>query len=301
MSMTTTTTTTILVTGGTGSIGGEIVAALAPHAEARVIVGTRDPKRLEEQRRAGAPAVGAVALDLARPETIGPALEGVDKLAIVNALSPEMADQTRNLVEAARRSGVRHIVRFSLIGADEPDRITEAVWHADADEAVRASGIPFTILQPTAYFQNFVKFKNADTVREQGALHAPMAQSRVSNIDTRDLGAVAARVLLTPGGEHHGRSYTLTGGELSTMDEVARAIGQALGKPVRYVPVEPAQYREGMLRSGIPEVIADAILGWFEYCRAGRADRVTPDVERLLGRTPIGLEAFARDHVALFR
>jgi uncharacterized protein YbjT (DUF2867 family) len=138
-------------------------------------------------------------------------------------------------------------------------------------------------------------------VREQGVLVLPLGDSRVSNIDTRDIGAVAATVLLTPGREHDGRTYLLTGGQASTMDEVAHAITQALGKPVQYKAVEPAAFRQALLGAGVPELVADAMLGWFAYCRAGRADRIEPDVERLLGRKPRSLEQFVHDHVARYR
>lgn len=282
-------TTTILVTGGSGSIGREIVAALAAHAEARVLVGSRDPRR------------GTVELDLGRPETIGPALAGVDKIAVVSPLAPDMVRQMGNLAAAARGAQVRHIVRSSLIGVDEPDPITEAEWHAAADEAIRASGIPCTFLRPTAYFQNFLNAATTRSIREQGLVRQPLDGSRVSYVDTRDLGAVAARVLLAPGDEHHGRAYVLTGGEAYAMDQVAEAFTEALGKPVRYAAVEPAAFRGGLLGAGVPEVITDAILGWFAYCRAGRADRVSEDVESLLGRKPIGLAAFVRDHADRFR
>lgn len=293
-------TTTILVSGATGTIGREIVTALAAHEEARVLAGARDPGRAAEQLR-HLPNVRAVELDLDRPETVATALTGVDKLAVVSPMTPAMAQQMSVLVAAARRAGVGHIVRSSLMGVDEPDPIVEADWHAAADAAVRQSGIPFTLLRPTQYFQNWLNFGNRERVSQQGAMFLPLGQSRVSSIDARDIGACAARVLLTPGTEHHGRAYVLTGGESLTMDEVVQAMSQALGKTVRYVPVEEAQYRQGMLGAGIPEVIADAILGWFAYCRAGRADRVEPAVERLLGRKPIGLREFVRDHADRWR
>lgn len=293
-------TTTILVTGATGTIGREIVAALATQPDARVIAGSRDPAAAVAQFHA-LDTVRTIELDLARPDTFASALAGIDKLAIVNALSPDMGPHVRDLVDAARRARVRHVVRASLLGADEPAPITEARWHAEADRALAAGDLPFTILRPNQYLQNFVRFGNAVSVRDHGMLHVPLGDARVSNIDTRDIGAVAARVLLAPGAEHHGRSYVLTGAAAMTMADVAGAIGDALGRPVRYAAVDPATYRAGMLGAGIPELIADAILEWFAYCRAGRAERVVDDTARLLGRPPIELAAFARDHVRHFR
>ena len=291
---------TILVIGATGNIGKEVVTALSRSGEADVLAGSRDVPRAQAQLR-GLERVRVVELDLDRPETIRAATQGVDQIIEIDALSPAMAQHAGAVVSAAREAGVKHLVRGSLMGVDEPEPIEEALWHGDADRAVETSGIPFTILRPTQYFQNFINFGNDHTIRTQGAIYLPLGQGRVSNIDTRDIGEIAARVLLAPGSEHHGKKYVLTGGVSSSMDEIARAIGDALGKPVAYGAVEEAQYRQGMLQAGIPAVIADAILGWFAYCRTGRADRVEPDAARLLGRKPRALEDWARDHVHHYR
>jgi uncharacterized protein YbjT (DUF2867 family) len=212
-----------------------------------------------------------------------------------------MGQQARNLAQAARQAGVKHLVRSSLMGVGEPELISEAVWHAEADQAIAESGIAFTLLRPNQYFQNFISARNNQTIRNQGFIALPLGTSRVSNIDTRDIAESAVRVALASGTEHHGKAYVLTGGEASTMEEVAQAMGDALGKPVRYVPVEPEQFRQGLLGAGLPLLIAEAIHGWFGYCRAGKAERVTKDAELLLGRKPRTLRQFVQDHVALWR
>lgn len=290
---------TVLVIGATGNIGKEIVAGLA-RGGAQVVTGSRDPGRAREQFKEGG-AVRAVALDLERPDTLAPALQGVDTVVLVNPMTPAMGPQTRLLAQAARQAGVKHLVRSSLLGVGEPEPITEAVWHGEADQAIAESGLPFTLLRPNQYFQNFISPRNCQTVREQGMLFLPLGTSRVSNIDTRDIAEAAVRVALASGTEHHGQAYVLTGPEASTLDELAGAIGEALGKPVKGVAVEPEQFQAALLRAGLPPPIADAISGWFAYCRAGRAERVTPDAERLLGRKPRSLRQFAREHVAHWR
>jgi uncharacterized protein YbjT (DUF2867 family) len=291
---------TVLVIGATGNIGKEIVAGLARSGEARVVVGSRDAAKASAQFQ-GSSGVHAVALDADRAETLLPALQGVDTVIQVNPMSPAMATQARNLAAAARQAGVRHLVRSSLIGAGEPDPIVEAVWHGDADKAIADSGIPFTVLRPNQYFQNFLSPRNSQTIRTQGTVNMPLGTSRVSNIDTRDIAEIAVRVALAPGTGHHGKAYVLTGAEAMTMDQVAGAMGEALGKPVRYVPVEPEKFLQALLSNGVPQVIAEAIQGWFAYCRAGRAERVTEDAERLLGRRPRSLRDFVNDHVSHWR
>jgi uncharacterized protein YbjT (DUF2867 family) len=290
---------TVLVIGATGTIGKEVVSELA-RGGANVVAGSRDVARARERFKDSG-AVRGVALDLERPETLVPALQGVDTVIQVSTMSPAMGPQTRLLVQAARQAGVKHLVRSSLLGAGEPEPITEAVWHGEADQAIAESGIPFTLLRPNQYFQNFISPRNCQVIRDQGSLFLPLGTGRVSNIDTRDIAEAAARVALAPGTEHHGRAYVLTGPEASTLAELAEAIGEALGKPVKGVAVEPEQFQAGLLRAGLPPLIADAISGWFAYCRAGRAERVTEDAERLLGRKPRSPRQFAREHVYHWR
>lgn len=291
---------TVLVVGATGNIGKEIVAELARLGEVNIVAGSRDVARAREQFQ-DRHEVRVVELDTERPDTLRPALQGVDTVLQVNPMSPAMVQQARALVEAARQAGVGHLVRSSLMGAGEPEPISEAVWHGDADQVFADSGIPFTLLRPNQYFQNFISARNNQTIRTQGFIALPLGTSRVSNIDTRDIAEIAARVALASGTEHHGKAYVLTGTEASTMAEVAQAMGEALGKPVSYVAVEPEKFRTALLGAGLPPLIVDAIAGWFAYCRAGRAERVTGDAQRLLGRAPRSPLQFARDHVAHWR
>lgn len=291
---------TVLVVGATGTIGKEIVTLLARDGGARVVVGSRDAAKARAQFQSSGD-VRAVELDVNRPETLPQALQGVDTVIQVNAMTPAMGPQCQALAKAAREAGVKHLVRSSLIGTGEPEPITEAVWHGEADQAIAESGIPFTLLRPNQYFQNFLSARNVHTIRNEGTLGLPLGTSRVSNIDARDIAEIAARVALAEGTEHHGKAYVLTGPEASTMAEVAQAIGDALGKPVREVAMEPEAFRQRLLGAGPPAIIVDAIAGWFAYCRAGRAERVTPDAERLLGRKPRTLRQFAQDHVSHWR
>ena len=289
----------ILVVGATGNIGKEIVALLARSGQVHVVAGTRDAAKAQSQFQ-GIHGVRAVELDQDRPDTLRPALQGIDTVIQVSPMTPSMGPQTRLLVEAARQAGVSHLVRSSLLGTGEPEPIIEAVWHGEADQAIAESGLPFTLLRPNQYFQNFLSPRNTQAIRD-GAVAMPLGGSRVSNIDTRDIAEIAARVALAAGTEHHGKSYVLTGPEASSMTEVAQALGEALNKPVSYVAVEPEKFRQNLLGAGLPPVMADAIAGWFAYCRAGKAERVTGDAERLLGRKPRTLREFVQDHASRWR
>ncbi|WP_224248217.1 NmrA family NAD(P)-binding protein [Hyalangium gracile] len=284
-----------LVFGATGNIGSEVVRALAGRPEVHIRAATREVSQTRKLFE-GLSNVEPVRVDWQQPGTLDAALAGVSHLVIINALSPEMAAQTAALIAAARRAQVSRVLRFSLMGAGEPEPILEARWHDAADEQVRRSGLEWVILKPNQYFQNFVGFGTDATVRTQGAIYLPYADARVSNIDTRDLGEIAARVLLAPPGAHAGKEYVLTGGVAQTMEEIAGSIGEVLGKPVRYTAIPEEPVRQAMTGAGMHSVTVEAILEWFAYCRAGRAMRVDPAATHLLGHPPRRSADFARDY-----
>lgn len=290
---------TVLVVGATGTIGREVVTALAGGGFTDVRVGTRSVEK-GAAAFAGLANVTPVALDLDRAETYSAALAGATKVFQVSALSEDMVRQTNALAERARAAGVKHFVRSSLFGADDAAPIREGEWHLGADRALQGSGVPFTLLRPNQYFQNFSTPANGKAVRERSMLAVPLADSRVSNIDTRDIAACAARILVEEGTPHAGKTYVLTGPESVTMDEVARAVGAALGKSVSYVAVTEEQTRERLVAAGMLAKNVEAVLEWFAYCRSGRAAKITADTEQLLGKKPRTVNDWARDYRAVW-
>jgi uncharacterized protein YbjT (DUF2867 family) len=182
----------ILLTGGTGTAGSEISKALQ-----RMGVGYRSLVRNRSKAEGSAKAnVELVEGDLSRPETLSAVLEGVEKALLLTASSPDSLQQERNFIHAAKRAGVRHVVKFSAYGAglDAPHYFGRQ--HGEAERELEASGVPFTMLRPNGFFQNFLG--NAKSIQALSALHAPTAQMKFSAVDTRDIAAVAVHVLTEP-------------------------------------------------------------------------------------------------------
>ncbi|HET8645314.1 MAG TPA: SDR family oxidoreductase, partial [Vicinamibacteria bacterium] len=276
----------ILVTGATGTVGSEVVKALSARQQ---------PFRAGYRSRPQNVPAGmeAVQLDFERPETIGPALRGVETLFLLSStVAPEA-----NVARAAGPAGVRRIVKLSVWGAGQPG-FTIGAWHRGAEEAVERSGAAWTILRPNGYMQNVVNFM-APTIKAQGALYSSAAGALISHIDARDIGEIAALVL-TEGG-HEGKTYELGGPAGITYDEMASVLTRELGRPVRYVPVSDEDYKQAAVASGVPEAYADALVNLNRNYRDGGFSRVAPDTHRLLGRVPTSFEQFARDYAAALR
>lgn len=276
----------ILVTGASGTVGSEIVKALGGGV-GRVRAGYRT-------RPQNIPAgVESVALDYDRPETIRPALEGVDTLFLLsNTVDPE-----RKVVDEAKRAGVKRVVKLSVLRAAE-EGFTFARWHRAVEQHIEASGLAWTFLRPSSFMQNMVNYEG-ETIRSQSAIYASAGDGAVGHIDARDIGSVGVRVLTEKG--HDGKAYDLTGPAALTYGQVAEILSRALGRQIRYVPISPEQYKEAVIASGMPEPYADALVDLDRYYAEGKAAVVTPAVRQLTGRDPIPFEQFAREHADKLR
>jgi uncharacterized protein YbjT (DUF2867 family) len=276
----------ILITGASGTVGREVVKALGERS-ARVRAGYRT-------RPQNIPAgVESVALDYDRPETIRPALQGVETLFLLsNTVDPE-----RKVVDEAKRAGVKRVVKLSVIGAAQ-EEFTFARWHRAVEKHIEASGLAWTFLRPNGFMQNVVNYMG-ETIRSQSAIYAPAGNSAASHIDARDIGAVGARVLTEKG--HDGKAYELTGPAPLTYGQIAEILSRVLGRTIRYVPISPEQYKQAAVAAGTPAGYADALVDLYRYYMEGRAVVVTPAVRQIAGRDAIPFEQFAKDHADKLR
>ena len=276
----------ILVTGSTGTVGREVVKALSGRGRSfRAGYRTR-PQNVPAGQE-------AVQLDFEKPETLGPALSGVDTVFLLSStVAPEAA-----AVRAAKAAGVRRIVKLSVMRSAR-EEFTFARWHRAAERAVEESGLQWTFLRPNGFMQNVVNYMGA-TIKEQGAFYTSAPDAPIAHIDARDIGAAAARVLSEPG--HEGKAYEMSGPAALTYNEIAAVLTRVLGREIRCVGLSDEDYRAGAIGAGMPEAYADALVDLGRFYRSGRAAEVTPDVRPLLGRDLIGFEKFAEDNAGLLR
>lgn len=283
----------ILVTGGTGKVGSEVVRLLADAGEP-VCVLARDSRRAVGIMR---PGVDIVPGDLGSAASLDEACVGVDRVFLLSPADPRQVEWESNVIGAATRAGVRHLVKISAIGAAKNSPVAIARWHWAVEQELETSGLPYTILQPHSFMQNLLG--SATTVMEQSAIYAPAGDGRIGMVDARDIAAVAARVLMAPE-EHRGHTYLVTGPAAVSYADVAATLSKVLGRPVRYVDVAPADAKQAMLVMGMSEWLADDLLTLFAIGRAGGGAVVTDLVPRVTGRPARGLEEFVRDHGQAF-
>jgi uncharacterized protein YbjT (DUF2867 family) len=201
-----------------------------------------------------------------------------------------------NVVKEAKGAGVKKIVKLSVWGASS-EAFSFAKIHRAVEREIETSGLAWTFLRPNGFMQNFVNFMSG-TIKGQGAIYQPAADSKISHIDARDIARVATAALTGPG--HEGKAYDLTGPEALSYGEAALVLSRVLGKKVNYIAVSDEAAKSGMVAAGIPEFYADYLVDLSQFYRKGGAAPVTTAVKDVTGRDPVRFEQFVKDHAAAF-
>jgi uncharacterized protein YbjT (DUF2867 family) len=279
----------VLVTGATGNTGSALVPALrSAGLDVRVFV--RNEAKAQPLKDLG---VEVVVGDLDRPETIGPAVEGVDKVYLLTWNGPTQEQQARDAIEAVRQAGAPHLVRHSMWGS-EKSRIIKQGY--EVDEAIKSSGLPWTILKPTFFMQNTMMA--AQAIASDGVIYWDMKDGKLAMIDIRDI--VDAAVAVLTGSGHEGKSYILTGPEPISFHDVANTFSKVLAKDVKYVNVPGEAAIESMVGMGVPEWIAQGYAELSEGFSEDFAARATDNVANLTGHPARSFEQFVRDFAKAF-
>ncbi|MDQ3734707.1 MAG: SDR family oxidoreductase [Actinomycetota bacterium] len=279
----------IVVTGGTGNIGRHVLEELAK-TDAAVRVLARDPSRVSDYQD----RLDVVAADLDDPATLGPALQGVERLFIL-APGPDVPAQDAALIRAAVQAGVRHVVMVSSLGA-ELGGIAGGRPHLPGEALLRESGLEWTVLHPSEFMTNTAWWR--DTILSAGSIFVPSGSGRVGFVDPADIGAVAAKVLTTDG--HHGQTYRLTGPEALRTADIAAVLSEVLDRPVQHVDVPAQAFRAGMEQAGMPPFLIDMQVEYYAAVIDGVVDIVSPDVPNLLGRPATDFRSWAQANADAF-
>ena len=280
----------ILVTGATGSIGEHVVRQLAARGAAFTAL-VRDRGR---GARLGCPlAVG----DFDAPDTLRAALEGAERVLLNGSVDEGMARRQKAVIDAARAAGVAQIVRVSAAGTSaESDRAIHR-WHAEIDEHLAASGVAWSLLQPTYFMQNLLG--SAASIRATGKLHGAFRDGRLAAIDCADIAACAAVLLTAP--IRSGDAFVLTGREAFSFGDVAASLSAKLGKHVEYVDHPPGELVASMLSRGMAPTIAESFGKMMEAFASGGASLITSGVEHVTGREARSFDEFLTDNLDAFR
>jgi uncharacterized protein YbjT (DUF2867 family) len=282
----------ILVTGGTGRVGAEVVKELqVREANIRLLVreqGTSTPQGVEL-------AIG----DLLDPVSVRKALDGVDKLYLLNAVVPDELTQGLIAYDLAKKLKLKHIVYHSVFRVDRFKDVPHFASKLAIENALREFDVPFTIIRPNYFSQNDATLK--DSLMKAGIYPMPLGQVGISAVDIRDI-AEAAAIALTSDG-HFGKTYNLNGPEVLSGPKIASIWSRLLGKEIRYSGDDMDAFEEQM-RKRAPSWSAFDIRMMFEgYLERGFVAEAG-DIQTLadlLGHPPRRYEDFARETATLWK
>jgi Predicted nucleoside-diphosphate-sugar epimerases len=282
---------TVLVTGATGTIGRDVVKILSENG-VPVRAGVRDQAK---GRKQFVTSIELTRFDFEDAASFPDTLKGVEKLFLLSPLIANQVTAAKAFVDAAKRAGIRHVVKLSVIGADTGPPYTFGQWHLAEERYVRESGLAFTFLRPNSFMQNFMTYF---PLRE-GVIYLPWGNGKASFVDTRDIAAVAVDALTSDG--HEGKTYTLTGPMALGIAEVASILTKVAGREIKYVDVPESAACDGMLQAGLPQWQVEALMELHAANKQNRWSAVTSDIEEVIGKPATTFAQFARDHAENFR
>lgn len=269
----------ILVLGATGNVGRPLIQALHTQGE-----------KVKAASRTGQAVAGAegVVFDYARPETFASAFDGVDRAYVMLPSGYVNAKELLlPVIQAAAQRRVK-VVFQSVFGVDADD----AIPYRQVEIALEQSGTPFVILRPNWFADNFHTYWKAGI--DHGQIAVPAAEGQSSFIDVRDIADSAAAALTT--NRFDGQAFNLTGPEAFSYAQAARILSEAIGKPIRYTPVDDQAFVDGLTGVGVPSDYAHFLASIFHPVRAGWTSAVIDHVQLLTGKPARALAAYARDH-----
>lgn len=270
---------TFLVVGASGTVGSELSRLLVAQGHAVRKATSRAPSQADQ-----------VQLDVVARRGLAEAMAGVNGAFLLAPPGHTNHDELLvPLIDAARAQGVHKVVLMSAMGANADENAPLR----KAERYLEASGLSYNIIRPNWFMQNFNTFW-LHGIHAQGKIFLPVGRAKGSFIDTRDIAAVAARLLSSD--EFANRDFDLTGPEALDHDQVAAILSRETGRAITFQDITPEAMLDGLLGAGLPRPYAQFLIVILGFFKAGYAERTTDAVLQITGRSPGRFETYAKDY-----
>jgi NAD(P)H dehydrogenase (quinone) len=288
---------TILVTGAAGQLGQRVLHHLLETYKvpaSRIIAATRDPSKLADLAAKG---VATRKADFDDAAGLVSAFEGAGTVLIIStdalAVPGQRLKQHTAAVDAAKKAGVKQLAYTSMPSPDK-SLVTFAPDHLGTENAIKASGISYTILRDAWYFDNYMM--GLPHSLAVGKWYTATGGGRTSNISRNDCALAIAAALASDTTDN--AIYTLTGSTSLTIEDVASVVSKITGRPLEVVQVNDEQFAAGLTGAGLPKFVVDMLVSADANARAGKFDILTNDFNKLTGNEPQTLRSFFEEHKA---
>lgn len=267
----------ILVIGSSGTVGTELTKLLRARGETVVTATSK------------AAGPGSVQLDLVTGSGVQKAFDGIDKVFLLSPPGHTNQDELLGpLIKEAAKRKLKKVVLMTAMGANA----NEEAPMRKAERLLEAAGVPFNIIRPNWFMQNFNSYW-LHGILTQNKILLPTGNAKGSFIDARDIAAVAAELLISD--RFNGQDFDLTGTEALDHDQVASLISKASGRSVSYQEISPAAMLEGLLQAKLPRPYAEFLVMILGFFKAGYSEQITDSVKKITGRDPIRFAQYAQD------
>jgi len=276
----------ILVTGATGHLGSAAVSQLLKNTAANNIIAfARDENKANHLREKGIEVRTGTYDDIS---SLDMAMQGIEKVLLISGNGPTRLQQHKNVIAAAKKAGIRHIVFTTIALKDMKTAAIRSLMEDlyQAEDYIKESGLTYTVLRNTLYTGATPLFGGEKII--QTGIHLPAGNGKVPFALRREMGEAAANVLLQNG--HENKTYELTAGELYSYEDVARELSALSGRSVHYTDADPTTFPAQLKEFGLPGIVVILVTGFSADVKNHQFEIVTKDLEKLLGRKPASLK-----------
>lgn len=274
----------IAITGATGQLGNLVIEQLLQLTAAQNIVAL--VRKIDKAEHFKVQSIEPREFDYDRPETLVPALLGIDKLLLISANEiGRRTPQHQAVIDAAKVAGVPYLAYTSLLRADTSP-LGLAQEHRETEKLIQDSGITYTFLRNNWYSENYLAGV-AHTI-EIGTLFGAAQDGRISSASRIDYAEAAAKVLTSTG--HENKTYELAGSESFSLSDLATFIGQAVNKDIIYQNLSAEEYTQGLTQAGLPAGLVDVIVDADIQTIQGAMYSDSKDLEQLIGHKTTSIQ-----------
>ena len=274
----------IAITGATGQLGNLVIEQLLQLTAAQNIVAL--VRNIDKAEHFKAQGIELREFDYDRPETLVPALSGVDKLLLISANEiGRRTPQHQAVIDAAKVASVPYLAYTSLLRANTSP-LGLAQEHRETEKLIQDSGLRYTFLRNNWYSENYLAGV-AHTI-EIGTLFGAAQDGRISSASRIDYAEAAAKVLTSTG--HENKTYELAGSESFSLSDLATFIGQAVNKDIIYQNLSEEEYTQGLIQASLPAHLIDVIVDADVQTAKGAMYCDSKDLEQLIGRKTTSIQ-----------
>lgn len=277
------------ITGASGQLGRLVIAHLSKKvAKENLVALVRNPEKVSDL------GIEARAFDYDQPEHLSAALNGIDSLLLISGSEiGKRTQQHKNVIDAAKNAGVKNITYTSLLHADTSTLVL-APEHLATEEAIKASGMAFTLLRNGWYTENYTA--SVPGALQNGAFIGSAGEGKISSAARNDYAEAAA--LIVAENNHQGKTLELSGDEFYTLTDLAKELSAQAGKEIPYQNLSENDFTKALEQVGLPEPVAQVYAGFDTAASKGDLYDEGTTLSQLLGRKTTSLSEVIKNTLA---